>query len=98
MNKQREFLISIKRYYSNAFTDRAKQDAMNIFLGYFVPTSNGTQLWDLETDYYLHNTHVENSGLQSMREYKKDQYFLDQDEVFPKRVRFIYTASRYLYA
>ncbi|CAM9264609.1 unnamed protein product [Sphacelaria rigidula] len=80
MNKQREFLISIKRYYSNAFTDRAKQDAMNIFLGYFVPTSNGTQLWDLDTDYFLHNTHVENSGLQSMREYKKNQYFLDQDE------------------
>lgn len=85
MKKQLEFLISIKRYYRNAFTDRAKQDAMNIFLGYFVPTSHGTQLWDLETDYFLHNTHVQNAGLQSMREYKKDQYFLDQDEV---RARF----------
>lgn len=33
MNKHRELLTSVRRYYSNAFTDRAKQDAMNLFLG-----------------------------------------------------------------
>lgn len=81
MNKHRELLTSIRRYYSNAFTDRAKQDAINLFLGYFVPDSTRTPLWELDTDYYLHNFHVQNAGLQSMREYKKDQYFLDQDEV-----------------
>ncbi|CAM9094825.1 unnamed protein product [Laminaria digitata] len=80
MNKHRELLTSIRRYYSNAFTDRAKQDAINLFLGYFVPDSTRTPLWELDTDYYLHNFHVQNAGLQSMREYKKDQYFLDQDE------------------
>ncbi|CAB1096112.1 unnamed protein product [Ectocarpus sp. CCAP 1310/34] len=80
MNKHRELLTSIRRYYSNAFTDRAKQDAINLFLGYYVPTSTGKPLWELDTDYYLHNFHAENAGLQSMREYKKDQYFLDQDE------------------
>lgn len=33
VNKHRELLTSVRRYYSNAFTDRAKQDAMNLFLG-----------------------------------------------------------------
>lgn len=83
MNKHRELLTSIRRYYSNAFTDRAKQDAINLFLGYYVPTTTGKPLWELDTDYYLHNFHAENAGLQSMREYKKDHYFLDQDEVNP---------------
>ncbi|KAH9256418.1 hypothetical protein BASA81_005332 [Batrachochytrium salamandrivorans] len=32
-----ELLTSIRRYYSNSFTDRAKQDAINLFLGCFVP-------------------------------------------------------------
>lgn len=81
MNKHRELLTSIRRYYSNAFTDRAKQDAINLFLGYYVPNNADKPLWELDTDYYLHNFHAENAGLQSMREYKKDQYFLDQDEV-----------------
>lgn len=81
MNKHRELLTSIRRYYSNSFTDRAKQDAINLFLGYYVPISADKPLWELDTDYYLHNFHAENAGLQSMREYKKDQYFLDQDEV-----------------
>jgi hypothetical protein len=33
LNKHKELLTSIRRYYSNAFTDRAKQDAINLFLG-----------------------------------------------------------------
>lgn len=32
-----------------------KQDAMNVFLGCFQPTGSETPLWDLETDYDLHN-------------------------------------------
>ncbi len=81
MNKYIELLTSVRRYYSNTFTDRAKQDAINLFLGYYIPISADKPLWELDTDYYLHNFHAENAGLQSMREYKKDQYFLDQDEV-----------------
>ena len=53
--KQGEFLTSIKRYYSNSFTDRVKQDAMNLFLGYFQPSLHDYALWDLETDFFLHN-------------------------------------------
>lgn len=83
MNMTRDFVIFMKRHYNNAFTDRAKQAAMNIFLGYFVPSSSRTALWDLDDDYFLHNSHVQTACLQSMREYKKDQYVLDQDEVRP---------------
>lgn len=53
--KQGELLTSIKRYYSNAFTDRVKQDAMNLFLGFFQPYQHHYALWDLESDYFLHN-------------------------------------------
>jgi len=34
--KHKELLTSIRRYYSNAFTDRLKQDAMNVFLGHYA--------------------------------------------------------------
>lgn len=54
-SKPNELLTSIKRYYSNAFTDRLKQDAMNLFLGYFIPSQSDSPLWDLENDYLLHN-------------------------------------------
>jgi hypothetical protein len=48
-------LTSIKRYYSNAFTDNVKQDAMNIFLGYYIPSEFNLALWDFYSDYHLHN-------------------------------------------
>jgi hypothetical protein len=54
-SKNGELLTSIKRYYSNAFTDMVKQDAMNVFLGFYVPNEKITPLWDLESDYFLHN-------------------------------------------
>jgi hypothetical protein len=35
--------------------DGDKQNAINLFLGAFVPYHGGPPLWDLETDYHLHN-------------------------------------------
>ncbi|XP_024519618.1 phosphoinositide phosphatase SAC1 [Selaginella moellendorffii] len=52
--QSQEFLKSIKRYYSNTYTDGEKQDAMNLFLGYFQPQEGKPALWDLDSDYYLH--------------------------------------------
>ena len=72
LGKHKELLTSIRRYYSNAFTDRLKQDAMNLFLGFYVPSQNNLPLWELDNDYYLHNFHV-NAGrgaLQSMKSYE----------------------------
>lgn len=37
IGKHKELLTSIRRYYSNAFTDNLKQDAMNLFLGNYLP-------------------------------------------------------------
>ncbi|CAM9450333.1 unnamed protein product, partial [Phaeothamnion confervicola] len=81
-NRHKELLTSIRRYYSNAFTDRLKQDAMNLFLGYYVPLEHDLPLWELDSDYYLHNTHVQSAPLQSMREYRKSQYYPDLDDDF----------------
>ncbi|RDX98675.1 Phosphoinositide phosphatase SAC1 [Mucuna pruriens] len=41
--QSREFIKSIKRYYSNAYTD-----------GYFQPQEGKPALWELDSDYYLH--------------------------------------------
>ncbi len=76
-NKHTELLTSIRRYYSNAFTDRVKQDAINLFLGYFVPSEHQLPLWELESDFYLHNHLVQRSPLQSMQELKKWYYYPD---------------------
>jgi hypothetical protein len=58
IGKHKELLTSIRRYYSNAFTDRLKQDAINLFLGYYIPYLHSVPLWEMETDFYLHNFHV----------------------------------------
>jgi hypothetical protein len=31
------------------------QDAINLFLGKYHPSSERVALWDMDTDYYLHN-------------------------------------------
>ena len=73
IGKHKELLTSIRRYYSNAFTDQLRQAGMNLFLGHYIPMREKTPLWDMENDYYLHNFHV-NSGrgsLQSMSQFVK---------------------------
>ncbi|XP_061427040.1 polyphosphoinositide phosphatase isoform X1 [Lethenteron reissneri] len=52
----RDIMQTLSRYYSNAFSDAEKQDAMNLFLGMFVPRDGRLHLWELTTDYYLHHT------------------------------------------
>ena len=75
-----QFLTSIRRYYSNAFTDRLKQDAMNLFLGYFVPKENETPLWELDNDYYLHNFHVQAGSSTSTMFFQKN-LGVDEDDL-----------------
>mmetsp|Transcript_40203 Transcript_40203/g.60922 ORF Transcript_40203/g.60922 Transcript_40203/m.60922 type:complete len:380 (+) Transcript_40203:167-1306(+) len=73
MGKHKELLTSIRRYYSNSFTDRLKQDGMNLFLGYYIPSHHSVPLWEMENDYYLHNFHVKagRGYLQSMKSYQR---------------------------
>lgn len=51
----RDIMQTVSRYYSNAFTDNDKQQAINLFLGVFTPKEGSMNLWDLQTDYYLHH-------------------------------------------
>ncbi|CAD5117328.1 DgyrCDS6114 [Dimorphilus gyrociliatus] len=46
---------TISRYYSNAFSDNDKQQAINVFLGLYKPEAGKTNVWELGTDFYLHN-------------------------------------------
>lgn len=58
----RDLFTTVKRYYSNSFTDAEKQQSINLFLGNFIPhvdlKKTKEHLWDLETDFPLHNKNV----------------------------------------
>ena len=68
--KAAEVLTSVQRYYSNSFTDKQKQDSINLVLGIFRPSFHTSEkyiksivgqdgglknIWDRDGDYYLHN-------------------------------------------
>ena len=36
--------------------DAEKQQAMNVFLGVFIPSENKPQIWELYSDYLLHQS------------------------------------------
>ncbi|XP_025098137.1 polyphosphoinositide phosphatase-like isoform X3 [Pomacea canaliculata] len=51
----RDIMQTLSRYYSNTFSDVEKQQAFNLFLGVFEPAEGQPNLWELPTDFYLHN-------------------------------------------
>ena len=70
-SRSAEVLTSIRRYYSNSFTDKLKQDAINLVLGHFIPSIHTSEhyiksimplegppknVWERGGDYYWHNT------------------------------------------
>ncbi|KAK6914636.1 SAC domain, partial [Dillenia turbinata] len=48
--QSQEFFRTIQRYYSNAYMDAEKQDAINVFLGHFQPEQGKPALWELDSD------------------------------------------------
>ncbi|UYV76306.1 FIG4 [Cordylochernes scorpioides] len=54
-SQSRDIMQTLSRYYSNTFSDADKQNAINLFLGVYKAWCQTTPLWDLTTDYYLHN-------------------------------------------
>uniref|UniRef100_A0A7N0TYR5 SAC domain-containing protein n=1 Tax=Kalanchoe fedtschenkoi TaxID=63787 RepID=A0A7N0TYR5_KALFE len=48
--QSQEFLRTLQRYYSNAYMDSEKQDAINVFLGHFQPQEGRPALWELDSD------------------------------------------------
>ncbi|KFK38793.1 hypothetical protein AALP_AA3G161100 [Arabis alpina] len=65
--QSQEFFRTLQRYYSNAYMDAEKQDAINVFLGYFQPQPDKPALWELGSDQhynaarFLANATPENS-------------------------------------
>nr|GMC77408.1 phosphoinositide phosphatase SAC2-like isoform X1 [Ipomoea batatas] len=50
--QSQEVFRTIQRYYSNAYMDAEKQDAINVFLGYFLPLDGKPALWELDSDQF----------------------------------------------
>ncbi|XP_055801844.1 phosphoinositide phosphatase SAC2-like isoform X2 [Solanum dulcamara] len=48
--RSQEIIRSLQRYYSNAYMDPEKQDAINVFLGHFQPQEGAPSLWELNPD------------------------------------------------
>lgn len=48
-------LTSLRRFYNNNYTDAEKQDAVNLFLGNYIPLPGLPPIWELDSDYYLHS-------------------------------------------
>ncbi|KAK9705737.1 hypothetical protein RND81_07G078100 [Saponaria officinalis] len=48
--QSQEFFRTLQRYYSNAYMDSDKQNAINIFLGHFQPQNGKPALWELSSD------------------------------------------------
>ncbi|KAJ9537430.1 hypothetical protein OSB04_030163 [Centaurea solstitialis] len=48
--QSQEFFRTLQRYYSNAYMDAEKQDAINVFLGHYQPQIGKPALWELDSD------------------------------------------------
>lgn len=48
--QSQEFFRTLQRYYSNAYMDAEKQNAINVFLGHFQPQHGKPALWELGSD------------------------------------------------
>ncbi|KAE8687584.1 Phosphoinositide phosphatase SAC3 [Hibiscus syriacus] len=47
--QSQEFFRTLQRYYSNAYIDAEKQNAINVFLGYFQPQPGKPAVWELSS-------------------------------------------------
>lgn len=54
----KDIMQTLSRYYSNAFSDADRQDAINLFLQVFQPSETKPHLWELPTDFYLHHSNT----------------------------------------
>ncbi|PIN11591.1 putative phosphoinositide phosphatase [Handroanthus impetiginosus] len=48
--QSQEFFRTLQRYYSNAYMDTEKQNAINVFLGHFQPQPDKPDVWELDSD------------------------------------------------
>ncbi|XP_071686079.1 phosphoinositide phosphatase SAC2-like isoform X2 [Rutidosis leptorrhynchoides] len=63
--QSQEFFRTLQRYYSNAYMDAQKQDAINLFLGHYRPRHGTPALWELDSNRHYY---VGSRGLNSYEE------------------------------
>ncbi|CAI5003976.1 CFC_HP_G0000100.mRNA.1.CDS.1 [Saccharomyces cerevisiae] len=68
----RDMIESIKRFYSNSFVDAQRQDAINLFLGHYSWREGFPSLWEMNTDFYLHNAYSLNMPKRSYTHWWND--------------------------
>ena len=52
----KERVLIIRRFHCIPPTDADKQAAINVFLGVFHPDPTQPNIWELQTDYYIHHS------------------------------------------
>ncbi|GMM31096.1 phosphatidylinositol-3,5-bisphosphate 5-phosphatase [Martiniozyma asiatica (nom. inval.)] len=78
----RDIIESFKRFYSNSIMDAQKQEAINLFLGNYIHKDGEPRIWELNTDYYMHNTGIKPSinYTPSYTHWYTDEYIKDQEK------------------
>ncbi|XP_004235536.1 phosphoinositide phosphatase SAC2 isoform X2 [Solanum lycopersicum] len=70
--QSQELFRTLQRYYSNAYMDAEKQDAINVFLGHFRPQEGKPALWELDSDqHYSVGGHASSLAMESSRSFIK---------------------------
>ncbi|XP_075107320.1 phosphoinositide phosphatase SAC4-like isoform X2 [Nicotiana tabacum] len=70
--QSQELFRTLQRYYSNAYMDAEKQDAINVFLGHFRPQEGKPALWELDSDqHYNVSGHGSSLAMENSRSFIK---------------------------
>lgn len=82
--QSQEFFRTLQRYYSNAYMDSEKQDAMNLFLGHFQPQKDKPSLWELDSDQYCNigkngRFHAQEDGRSAFKRSLSDGHILHEN-------------------
>ncbi|AET37775.1 phosphatidylinositol-3,5-bisphosphate 5-phosphatase Ecym_2016 [Eremothecium cymbalariae DBVPG len=82
----RDMVESIKRFYSNSFVDAQRQEAINLFLGHYVYQEGQPMLWDMNTDFYLHNMYNIGEPKRSFTHWWNDSHVQSFREIIKKEI------------
>uniref|UniRef100_A0A1J3I362 Phosphoinositide phosphatase SAC2 n=1 Tax=Noccaea caerulescens TaxID=107243 RepID=A0A1J3I362_NOCCA len=87
--QSQELFRTLQRYYSNAYMDAEKQDAINVFLGYFQPQPDKPALWELGSDQhynaarFLANAAVAENSRSMMKRSLSESSILSESSTAP---------------
>ncbi|KAG6395653.1 hypothetical protein SASPL_141776 [Salvia splendens] len=87
--QSQEFLRTLQRFYSNAYMDADKQDAINVFLGHFQPQQGKPALWELDSDQHYgvgkRGSNLENSRSMIKRSFSDGNILCDNSPIVDEK-------------